>query len=245
MITVRNLSKVYPPDHQVLSQISFQADQGEFIALIGASGSGKSTLLRCISHKEKWTTGQLIYKGHDYSAPSWIDRWNLAKDFVYIEEKPLMYNNKSALKNVLKGRFFQTSVLRKVTGTRDRDEHILGMDYLEKVGLLDKGHIKLGSLSGGERQRVAIAKALVHGAKVLVVDEPVTGLDPKSVENILSDLKMLCEQQQVTVIATLNQVELAERYATRIWGISEGKIILDIPARSLMLKEKQSIFGVL
>jgi phosphonate transport system ATP-binding protein len=245
MITVRNLSKIYPPDQHVLSQISFQADRGEFIAVVGTSGSGKSTLLRCISHKEKWTTGQLIYDGRDYSSPSWMDRWNLAKDFVYIEEKPLMYNNKSALKNVLKGRFFQTSALRKVTGTRDRDEHILGMDYLERVGLIDKGHVKLSSLSGGERQRVAIAKALVHGAKVLVVDEPVTGLDPKSVESIMNDLKMLCEQQKVMVIATLNQVELAERYATRIWGLAEGKIVLDIPARNLMLKEKQLIFGAI
>ena len=245
MITVRNLSKIFPPDFKVLSQISFQADQGEFIAIVGLSGSGKSTLLRCISHKDKWTTGQLIYNGHDYSSPGFLGRWKLAKDFVYIEEKPLMDNNTSALKNVLKGRFYQTSVLRKLTGTRNRDEHILGMDYLERAGLLDKGHIKLGSLSGGERQRVAIAKALVHGAKVLVIDEPVTGLDPKSTEIIMDDLKMLCEEQKVTVIAAVNQLELAERYATRIWGLAEGKIVLDIPARNLLLEEKQLIFGAI
>jgi phosphonate transport system ATP-binding protein len=243
MITVRNLNKTYPPDIQVLSQVSFQADEGEFIAVIGGSGSGKSTLLRCISHKERWTSGQLIYDGRDITSPGLIERWKLGKDFAYIEEKPILNRNKSALKNVLKGRFYQTSILRLMTGTVNRDEHVLGMDYLEKVGLLDKGHIKLSDLSGGEQQRVAIAKALVQGAKILIIDEPVTGLDPKSVEFIMNDLRSLCKDQKITVIATLHQVELAERFATRIWGLSEGKMVLDIPARALLLKEKNLIFG--
>jgi phosphonate transport system ATP-binding protein len=243
MITVRNLNKTYPPNIHVLSQISFQADEGDFIAVIGGSGSGKSSLLRCISHKEKWTSGQMIYKGQDITSLGLIERWKLGKDFAYIQEKPLLHRNKSALKNVLKGRFYQTSILRLLTGTSNRDEHILGMDYLEKVGLLDKGHKLLGELSGGEQQRVAIAKALVQGARILVVDEPVSGLDPKSVEFIMNDLRSLCKDQKMTVIASLNQVELAERYATRICGLSEGGIVLDIPARSLTMREKQLIFG--
>jgi phosphonate transport system ATP-binding protein len=243
MITVRNLTKTYPPDIEILSQLSFQADQGEFIAVLGGSGSGKSTLLRCISHREKWTSGQLIYDGRDISSPGVLERYKLGRDFAYIEEKPVLNRNKSALKNVLKGRFYQTSILRLMTGTANRDEHVLGMDYLEKVGLLDKGHKKLGDLSGGEQQRVAIAKALVKGAKILVVDEPVTGLDPKSVEFIMNDLRTLCKEKSIIVIAALNQVDLAERYATRIWGIAEGRLVLDIPARSLTMREKQLIFG--
>ncbi|MNI78251.1 Phosphate-import ATP-binding protein PhnC [compost metagenome] len=130
-----------------------------------------------------------------------------------------------------------------MTGTVNRDEHVLGMDYLEKVGLLDKGHLKISGLSGGEQQRVAIAKALVHGAKILVADEPVSGLDPKSVEYILNDLKALVKEKKISVICTLHNLELAERFASRIWGLAEGKIVLDIPARSLTLREKQLVFG--
>jgi phosphonate transport system ATP-binding protein len=245
MITVRNLTKTYPPNIEIISQLSFQADEGEFIVVLGGSGSGKSTLLRCISHQEKWTSGQLIYDGRDISSPSLLERYKLGRDFAYIEEKPALNRNKSALKNVLKGRIYQTSILRLMTGTANRDEHVLGMDYLEKVGLLDKGHKKLGDLSGGEQQRVAIAKALVKGAKILVVDEPVTGLDPKSMEFIMNDLRALCKEKNITVIAALNQVELSERYATRIWGISEGRLVLDIPARSLTMREKQLIFGAI
>ncbi|NQX57304.1 phosphonate ABC transporter ATP-binding protein [Paenibacillus qinlingensis] len=242
MLTVRNLSKVFPPDNQVLSQISFQVDAGEFIAVIGSSGSGKTTLLRCISHQEKWTSGQLIYNSNDITKPGPWDRFKLGKDFAYLEEKPFLNRNKSAVKNVLMGRVYQAP-LRMVTGLSSRNEKIDSMEFLEKVGLLDKGEKKVGQLSGGEQQRVAIAKALILGPKVLVADEPVSGLDPKSTEYILQDLKSLCKERNMSVIATLHKVELAERFATRIWGVSEGRIVLDIPARPLTLNEKMLVFG--
>jgi phosphonate transport system ATP-binding protein len=242
MLTVRNLSKVFPPDNQVLSQISFQVDAGEFIAVIGSSGSGKTTLLRCISHQEKWTSGQLIYNSIDITKPGPWDRFKLGKDFAYLEEKPFLNRNKSAVKNVLMGRVYQAP-LRMVTGMSSRNEKIDSMDFLEKVGLLDKGEKKVGQLSGGEQQRVAIAKALILGPKVLVADEPVSGLDPKSTEYILQDLKSLCKERNMSVIATLHKIELAERFATRIWGVSEGRIVLDIPARPLTLNEKMLVFG--
>jgi phosphonate transport system ATP-binding protein len=242
MLTVRNLSKVFPPDNQVLSQISFQVDAGEFIAVIGSSGSGKTTLLRCISHQEKWTSGQLIYNSIDITKPGPWDRFKLGKDFAYLEEKPFLNRNKSAVKNVLMGRVYQAP-LRMVTGLSSRNEKIDSMEFLEKVGLLDKGEKKVGQLSGGEQQRVAIAKALILGPKVLVADEPVSGLDPKSTEYILQDLKSLCKERNMSVIATLHKVELAERFATRIWGVSEGRIVLDIPARPLTLNERMLVFG--
>ncbi|MCD1257733.1 ATP-binding cassette domain-containing protein [Paenibacillus athensensis] len=242
MITVRSLSKMYPPDQRVLSQISFQVDQGEFVAVIGGSGSGKTTLLRCMAHKEAWTAGQLIYHGRDWSSPGLFKRWQLAKDFAFLDEKPALSRNKNAIKNVLQGRLYQAP-LRMLTGTLGRDAHVIGMDYLQQVGLLDKGEQKVGQLSGGEQQRVAIARALVHGAKVLVADEPVTGLDPKATEAILQDFRKLCSERQMTVIATLHQLELAERFATRIWGVRDGKIVLDIPARRLTYGERQLVFG--
>ncbi|RTE07076.1 phosphonate ABC transporter ATP-binding protein [Paenibacillus whitsoniae] len=244
MLTVRNLSKVFPPDIGVLSQISFQVDPGEFIAVIGSSGSGKTTLLRCISHQEKWTTGQLIYQSKDITKPNLWERFKLGRDFAYLEEKPVLNRNKSAVKNVLSGKIYKAP-LRILAGLTSRDEHVDSMDYLEKVGLLDKGERKVGELSGGERQRVAIAKALILGPKVLVADEPVSGLDPKSTEYILQDLKSLCKDRNMSVIATLHNVELAERFATRIWGVSEGRIVLDIPARPLSLKEKMLVFGTI
>lgn len=117
------------------------------------------------------------------------------------------------------------------------DDYMGAMDTLEKLGLLDKAKQKAEQLSGGERQRVAIARALVHGAKVLLADEPVSGLDPHTSEQILRDLKALC-QQGMTVIAVIHQSDLAEKFSDRIIGLNQGSLVLDVRGRRLTTAEK-------
>jgi len=112
---------------------------------------------------------------------------------------------------------------------------------LEKRGLLDKAHLKASSLSGGERQRVAIARALVHGAKVIVADEPVAGLDPHNAELVLKELKALCKEQGITVVAVMHQGDWAERFADRIIGLNGGEVVLDVYGRRLTEYEKNLI----
>ncbi|WP_127579240.1 phosphonate ABC transporter ATP-binding protein [Paenibacillus koleovorans] len=242
MIIVRNLSKQLVDGTEILSKISFQADRGELIAVVGGSGSGKTTLLKCVALKDKWTEGQLIYNGTDLTTPKWTDRIKLRKEWAFLDEKPMMNPNLSALKVVLGGRFFYTPLWRKLTGTVSTDEHVLGMDYLEKVGLLDKAHEKASKLSGGESQRVAIARALAQGAKVIVADEPIKGLDPQSADRVMQDFKSLCQRQELVAICSMQNLDLAERFATRIWGLARGRIVLDIPARRLTQYEKNLIF---
>lgn len=243
MIIVRNLTKQLTDGTEVLSRISFQADKGELIAVVGGSGSGKTTLLKCVALRDSWTEGQLIYDGKDLTTPKWTDRIKLRKEWAFLDEKPSMNPNLSALKTVLGGRFFHTSLMRKLTFTVSTDEHILGMDFLEKVGLLDKAHEKVSKLSGGEQQRVAIARALAQGAKVIVADEPIKGLDPASADRVMADFKSLCVKQSLLAVCSMQNLELAERFSTRIWGLSRGKIVLDIPARRLTQYEKNLIFS--
>lgn len=242
MIIVRNLTKTLTDGKTVLSKISFQVDKGEFVALLGASGSGKTTLLRCISLRERWTQGQMIYEGSELSAAKWTDKLKLRKEWAFLEEKPALNPKKSALKSVIGGRFFHLPLWRKLTGTVSTDEHIRAMDYLEKVGLLDKAKEPAEKLSGGEQQRIAIARALSQGAKVIVADEPTKGLDPESAHRVLQDFRALCKSDGMIVICAMQNLDLAERNATRIWGLAEGRIVLDIPARRLTQREKDLIF---
>ncbi|WP_409347009.1 phosphonate ABC transporter ATP-binding protein [Paenibacillus sp. MBLB4367] len=242
MISIRNLTKKYESGQEVLKQISLQIDDGDFVALLGVSGSGKSTILRCLTMQEKWDKGQLIYNGDDVTAMNLLQRFKLRTEWAYLHEKPQLNPNKTALKNVLSGRFYETPLWRKLIGKPAQDEHMLAMDFLEKVGMLDKAHERVSKLSHGEQQRVAIAKALVKGAKIIVADEPVSGLEPESAIQVMQDLKSVCQKQQVTVVCSLHQIELAERFATRIWGLSGGKIVVDIPARKLTMREKDLIF---
>ena len=225
MIHIAHLKKQVPGGQSVLEDISFRADEGEFIAIKGASGSGKSMLLKCLALLEGWTSGAYKMDGKELST-SPMGRWRIRKEVVLIEEKPFLYPNRTALKNVLIGSAAQASLLRRVSGMVRSDDYMGAMDMLEKLGLLDKAHSKADKLSGGERQRVAIARSLVHGAKVLLADEPVSGLDPHAAEGVLADLKGLCKQQGLIVIAALHQGDWAEKYADRIIGLNAGKIVL-------------------
>ncbi|RKN84204.1 phosphonate ABC transporter ATP-binding protein [Paenibacillus ginsengarvi] len=243
MIIVRNLTKTWVDGQTVLSKVSFQVDKGEFVVLIGASGSGKSTLLDCMALQQPWTEGQLIIDGSELSYKKWGDRFKLRREWAFLEEKPALHPKKNALKNVFSGRFFQLPLWRKLTGTISTSEHILAMDYLERVGLLDKAKmLPAEKLSGGEQQRVAIAKALASGAKVILADEPTKGLDPESAAKVLQDLRTLCKEHDMIVIAATQSLEIAERHASRIWGLAEGKLLLDIPARRLTQSEKNKLF---
>jgi len=225
-----------------LSKVSFQVDKGEFVALIGASGSGKSTLLSCIALQQRWTEGQLIVDGTELSDKNVMDKLKLRKDWAYLEERPAINLKKNALKNVFSGRFFQLPLWRKLTGTVSTEEHIRAMDYLERVGLIDKAKmLPAEKLSGGEQQRVAIARALAQGAKVILADEPTKGLDPESAGKVLQDLRALCKEQDLIVICAMQNLEMAERNATRLWGLSGGRLVLDIPARKLTQREKDMI----
>ncbi|MBD7968205.1 phosphonate ABC transporter ATP-binding protein [Paenibacillus gallinarum] len=241
MIRVEQLAKAVGSDKiPVLKEISFDMQQGEFIGIVGGSGSGKSTLLRLLALKESWDRGKFTVHGTDIFKAGYAGKKQIKREWAYLEQNPELFTNKTVLKNVLIGRSGQTPWWRMLTGMVRSDDYMGAMDVIESVGLLDKAHMKAGQLSGGERQRVAVARALTHGAKVILADEPVIGLDPKSADSVLENFKQLCEEEHMTVIAVL-PIELAERYATRIWGLSEGRLAFDIRGRRLTLHEKNKI----
>ncbi|XEC92547.1 phosphonate ABC transporter ATP-binding protein [Paenibacillus tarimensis] len=241
MIKVDRLIKRIPGGPKVLKDISLRVGKGEFIAIAGGSGSGKTMLLKCLALREKWTEGSYMVDGQDVLKNPFTGIYKIRREFAYLEEKPMLALKRTALKNVLIGTRYQTPLWRMVTGMVRNDDYMGAMDTLEKVGLLDKAHMKAEKLSGGEKQRVAISRALVHGAKVLLADEPVSGLDPHASEQILANLKTLCTEQGLTVIAVLHQQDWAEKYADRIWGLNNGRMVFDVQGRRLTYGEKSML----
>lgn len=241
MIRVSKLSKQLPGKVNILSDISFEVGEGEFVAIKGASGSGKSMLLRCLALREPWSYGDYEVDGVSIFKKGLAGKLKVRREIAYLEEKPELLPNKTALKNVLIGATHQTPIWRRLTGMIRNDDYMGAMDMIEKMGLLDKAHQKGDKLSGGEKQRIAIARALVHGAKVLVVDEPVSGLDPHTAEQVLSDLKRMCKTQGISVVAVLSQGDWAERFADRILGLNAGKLVIDIKGRRMTAREKMLI----
>ncbi|GMK38766.1 phosphonates import ATP-binding protein PhnC [Paenibacillus sp. CCS19] len=241
MIRVSHLTRQIPGGPKVLDDISFEIEPGEFVALKGGSGSGKTTLLRCLALREAWTKGSYEFDGKDVLSNPLTGKFKVRREAAYLEESPILYKTKSALRNVIIGSVNQTPFWRRWTGAVRSDDYMGAMDTIEKLGLLDKAKLKADKLSGGEKQRIAIARALVHGAKVILADEPVTGLDPHSADQVLSDLKKLCKEQGLIVIASLHQGDYAERFADRTFGLSGGKLMFDVKGRRLTEHEKRQL----
>ncbi|MDO3412866.1 ATP-binding cassette domain-containing protein [Saccharibacillus sp. CPCC 101409] len=241
MIKVRGLKKTVSSDKiPVLRGIDFDLVRGEFVAIVGPSGSGKSMLLRCLALREKWDGGTFVVDETDVFKGGWSAKMKVRREWAYLQQNPDLDPNRTALKNVLIGQVGQTPAWRRLTGMVRTDDYMGAMDMLESLGLLDKAKNKSGTLSGGEKQRVATARALAHGANVLLADEPVIGLDPHTADSVLGMLKQLCEKEEKTVVAVL-PIELAERHAHRIWGMDGGKIVLDIRGRRLTTAEKSRL----
>jgi phosphonate transport system ATP-binding protein len=239
MIRIDQLTKRIPGGPTVLNRVSFLAQPGEFIAVKGSSG--KSMLLRCLALQEKWDAGEYYVDGEDVLKKGFAGKLKVRREVAYLEEKPVLYPNKTGLKNVIIGSVTQTPAWRRWTGMVRSDDYMGAMDTIEKLGLLDKAHQRVDRMSGGERQRIAIARALVHGAKVIAADEPVSGLDPHTADQVLGDLKRLCKEQGVIVIAVLHQGDWAERYADRIIGLNAGQLVLDVKGRRLTEAEKRKL----
>ncbi|MFI2855797.1 phosphonate ABC transporter ATP-binding protein [Paenibacillus sp. JSM ZJ436] len=234
----RLIKKIVTEPKPVLKDISFQMEPGEMIGLIGGSGSGKSLLLSCLALRQKWDGGRFLIDGEDVLKAG--GRRRIRREWAYLEQNPELNRNRTALKNVLVGQSSQTPLWRMITGMVRSDDYMGAMDTIEHLGLLDKAKRKTGELSGGEKQRIAIARALVHGAKVILADEPVMGLDPKSAEHVLQTLRSLCEEERLTVIAVI-PLELAEKYCTRILGLAGGEIAVDVTGRRLTHGEKSRL----
>ncbi|WP_027091460.1 phosphonate ABC transporter ATP-binding protein [Cohnella thermotolerans] len=238
MITISGLTRKLPQGKTVLQDIRGQLEKGTFVAIVGSSGSGKSTLLRCLALKEPWTKGEYRFDGQDIRKAGTMARLKIRRKIAYLEQKPLLYEKKTALKNVIIGAVGQVSWFRRVTGMVRSDDYMDAMDTLEAVGLIDRAHQPAEKLSGGERQRVAVARAIAHGAELLLADEPVTGLDPHSAEDIMAMLKKLCKERGTTVVVAMHRLELAEKFADEIWGLHEGRLIMNVRGRRLTAAEK-------
>jgi len=138
----------------------------------------------------------------------------------------------SAWENVLLGRLAYYSTWRSLLPLPRRDQ-VLALECLARVGLLSKALERVDALSGGEQQRVGIARALAQQPRLILADEPVASLDPATAQKIMDLLQDICQNDGITAIVSLHQVELALAYADRIVALAKGRIVFDGPPADL------------
>ena len=209
IITVDTINKTYKNgslELQVLKNISFKVDKGEFLAIMGSSGSGKSTMMNILGCLDNQYEGRYILDGIDISKSTENELSEIRnKKIGFIFQSFNLLPRLTALENV---------ELPLVYSSIPKEErHKRANELLEMVGLKDRIHHRPNELSGGQRQRVAIARALVNNPSIILADEPTGNLDSKSEAEIIEILQKLNKMGKTIVIVTHEPSigEIAER----------------------------------
>lgn len=230
MIRVQQLTKRYG-DNAVLQGIDLQIEAGEFVVILGQSGAGKSTLLRCMNRLARADSGVLDIAGMDAMQAG--GQRDLRRQVAMIFQHHNVVPRLSVLKNVLTGRLGSVSCLASLLQLFSRADVALALDCLRRVELEHKAAARSDSLSGGQMQRVGIARALAQRPKVILADEPVASLDPKTARLVMQYLRDATRELGITVVCNLHQVDLACEFGDRIVGLAHGRLVFDGHRQSL------------
>jgi len=216
---------------------------GGITVLLGLSGSGKSTLLRHINGLHTPTTGSIRVLGRDVTRARGAELRDLRRDIGVIFQSFNLVGPMSVLENVCTGRLGSLRGPRLSLMMYPRSVRREAMEKLDRVGLADRAFQRADTLSGGQQQRVAIARALMQHPKVLLADEPVASLDPVSSLEVINLLQTISAEDDLTVIASLHQVQLAIDFADRIIGLRSGQVVLDQPTQGLSAEQASEIYS--
>ena len=226
-VTFTNVTKRFSPTVLGLDDVTAAFPPGEVTVLLGLSGSGKSTLLRHINGLHRPTSGTVTVLGTDVGSASEAELRRLRSRIGFIFQSFNLVGPMSVLENVCTGRLGSLKGPRIGLFSYPKAVKHDALDQLERVGLADRAFQRADTLSGGQKQRVAIARALIQRPQVLLADEPVASLDPVSSKQVTDLITRISREENLTVIATLHQVQLAMDFSDRIIGLQAGRVVLD------------------
>jgi phosphonate transport system ATP-binding protein len=243
VLRVENLTKVYDDGTRALDDVTFEVPDGQFLVIIGLSGSGKSTLLRCINRLVEPTEGRVVWNDVDVTAAPQEEMRLIRRRMGMIFQHFNLVRRSKVITNVLSGRLGYTSPALSLLNRFSTEDEELALRSLERVGIADQAYKRASELSGGQQQRVGIARALVQDPDLMLVDEPVSALDPATSHSIMRYLQEVNDRDQVTIICSLHFLSLARAYADRIIALKDGEIVFDGPPKEIDKTRFREIYG--
>jgi phosphonate transport system ATP-binding protein len=243
VLRVENLTKVYDDGTRALNNVTFEVPDGQFLVIIGLSGSGKSTLLRCINRLVEPTEGRVLWNDVDVTAAPQEEMRLIRRRMGMIFQHFNLVRRSKVITNVLSGRLGYTSPALSLLNRFPEEDKELALRSLERVGIADQAYKRASELSGGQQQRVGIARALVQDPDLMLVDEPVSALDPATSHSIMRYLQEVNDRDQVTIVCSLHFLSLARAYADRIIALKDGEIVFDGPPKEIDKTRFREIYG--
>ncbi len=199
IVEIENLTVQYP-DVKALDDVSFEVNQGDFLGIIGPNGAGKSTLFDSMLGLNTKYKGTIKFFGEDIKKSK-----NYLKEIGYVPQKPIFEKNFPVT---------VTDVVRM--GLRNESDENKIDKILQQLWIHELRDRRIGDLSGGQQQRVFIAKALISNPKILILDEPVTGIDQQSIDLFFSILRELNSKQKITIIWSSHDLDAVNKLANHV-----------------------------
>lgn len=213
ILSIENLHFSYPKK-DILNNINFSLEEGDFLAVLGTNGIGKSTLLKCLNKILEPQSGQIYLNDKDISE---LNGSYIAQNIAYVPQSH-SYSRKTVFDSVLLGRkpYIKWDIEKKDI---EIVENVLKLLELEEYSLS-----YTSELSGGELQKVVIARALAQEPKVLLMDEPTSNLDLKNQIEVLEIVQEIIKTQKISAIITMHDLNLALRFANKFLLLKDGEI---------------------
>lgn len=229
ILSVNNIEVIYDHVILVLKGVSLEVPQGGIVALLGANGAGKSTTLKAISNllyaeRGEVTKGSIIFKDARVEARSTNDL--VKRGCIQVMEGRHCFGHLTVEENLLTGAYTRGNARKEI-----RDDLELVYGYFPR--LKERRNSLSGYISGGEQQMTAIGRALMSRPQMMLLDEPSMGLAPQLVEEIFEIVKLLNEEQGVSVLLAEQNTNMALKYAQYGYILENGRVVMDGPAGEL------------
>ncbi len=243
MLRIEALTKTFG-EVRAVDAVTLDVPKGQMLGVIGRSGAGKSTLLRMLNRLAEPSAGRIVFDGVDVTKLKGFElrRWRSRCAMIFQQFN--LVPRLDVLTNVLLGRLNGHGFVASMLASFPAQERADAIRALDRLDMTPQALQRADTLSGGQQQRVAIARALMQRPDVLLADEPIASLDPRSAGIVMDALRRINKEDGLTVVCNLHTLDTARTYCDRVVAMLAGKVVFDGHPQELTEATVRRVYGV-